>query len=78
VASAIPALEERCGDAASYCDPHDPGDIAAKVLALLRDPQQRRTLVERGRARVRPYTWERCAAQTRSVIEAVLGERGGA
>lgn len=35
VASAIPSLEERCGDAAVYCDPHDIDSIVDATVALL-------------------------------------------
>jgi glycosyltransferase involved in cell wall biosynthesis len=69
VASAIPALLERCGDAALYCNPHDPEDIAKKVLRILQDPALRDSLKAKGIERSRLYTWENSARETFAVIK---------
>ncbi len=72
VCSAIPALKERCGDAALYCDPHDPADIAAKAVAAATDPATRAALIPRGRALAAACTWARCAEQTLAVLREAL------
>ncbi|MGZ9274455.1 MAG: glycosyltransferase family 4 protein, partial [Nitrospira sp.] len=41
VVSDIPALRETCGDAALYCNPRDPGSLAAQILALAGNPALR-------------------------------------
>ncbi|CAN5335381.1 glycosyltransferase family 1 protein [soil metagenome] len=69
VSGAIPSLQERCGDAALYCDPSDPNDIAKQVEALLDDPKLRDTMIERGKARAARFTWANCAARTLEVLE---------
>ncbi|TFV58657.1 glycosyltransferase family 1 protein [Mycobacterium sp. PS03-16] len=64
VVSDIPALAERCGDAALYCDPADIESIAEQTRRLLDDGPVRDELVRRGRARAAAFTWERCAERT--------------
>ncbi len=66
------SLPEVCGDAALYCDPYDPRDIASKLNKLASDGALRAELRQRGRARAAQFSWENCARQTLSVIEQVL------
>lgn len=70
--SQIPPLLEVCGDAASYCDPHDTRDIAQKLFELLGDASLQNELRRRGRERARAFTWDRTAARTLAVFEHVL------
>jgi glycosyltransferase involved in cell wall biosynthesis len=55
------SLPEVCGDAALYCDPRSPADIAAKLVKLLRSGVLQNRLREEGRARAAQFTWCRCA-----------------
>ena len=48
IASDIPALRERCGDAAIYCDPADIDSITAAVERVIDDPPLRSSLKEMG------------------------------
>ncbi len=70
VVSAIPAMTERCGTAAVYCDPHDVDDMVAAVRRVLADPAQ---LAAKGRLHAAHWTWRDQAAR---VLEAVLGQTG--
>jgi len=70
--SRIEPLIEVCGDAAAYCDPHDPHDIADQLLRLLQDPAMRHDLRRRGRDRARTFSWDRTADATLSIFEQVL------
>jgi glycosyltransferase involved in cell wall biosynthesis len=72
VVSNIPALREVCRDAAIYCDPHDPDDIAAKVQAVAENPALRDELRRLGFARVAKFSWERCARETFAVFKRVI------
>ena len=67
VVSAIPAMTERCGTAAVYCDPHDVDDMVAAVRRVLAEPAP---LAARGRLHAAHWTWRDQAAR---VLEAVLG-----
>ena len=68
VVSAIPAMTERCGTAAVYCDPHDVDDMARAVRRALAAPA---ALATRGRLHAAHWTWR---DQATRVLEAVLGE----
>ena len=70
VVSRASCMPEVCGDAALYCDPADPHDIAARMRRLHDHPEIGAELAERGRRWVKRYTWERCAARTAEVLQA--------
>ncbi len=67
VVSAIPAMTERCGTAAVYCDPHDVDDMVAAVRRVLADPAP---LAAKGQIHAAHWTWRDQAAR---VLDAVLG-----
>ena len=64
LASNIPALRERCGDAALFCDPHDVESISAGLEQLMDDATLRANLKTLGYQRASTFTWERCARET--------------
>jgi glycosyltransferase involved in cell wall biosynthesis len=72
VAANTGALPEIAGDAALFCDPASPVDIATSVLRLLADPQLRAAQIAKGLARAKLYTWDRCARDTLSVLTETL------
>jgi glycosyltransferase involved in cell wall biosynthesis len=61
VVSRTASLPEVCGDAAVYCDPHNPLDIAASIRRVMDDGGLRDTLKCRGIKRAAEFTWERSA-----------------
>ena len=71
IASPIAALRERCGDAALYCDPDDPADIAKGIQTLQRDPGKRSELRQKGFKQARRFSWRNCALQTLQVVAGV-------
>lgn len=68
VVSDIPALRERCGAAAEYCDPQDVASILAAAERVLDDPGRRRDLVEAGRRQAACFSWQRCLRETLEVL----------
>ena len=68
IVSDIPALNERCGDAAIYCDPHDIDSIAAAVEQVMDDDALRSKLRALGYQRAANFTWEACARDTLNLI----------
>ena len=66
------SLSEACGDAALYCDPHDPQDIADKLVLLMEDEPLRTSLRQKGLERAERFTWDACAEKTLVVIERTL------
>ena len=67
------------GRAGLLVDPHDPADVAAKLLALVSDPHTRQTFAARGLRRAREhYNWRRTAeGYLRLAEEASEGVRAG-
>jgi glycosyltransferase involved in cell wall biosynthesis len=63
------SLPEICGDAALYCNPDDAGDIAARMIEVATNEALRDELREKGLARARRFTWDRCARETVALIE---------
>ena len=72
IASDIPALRERCGEAALYCDPHDIDSITAAVERVIDDATLRARLQTLGYERAGVFSWEACARQT---LDAILKTR---
>lgn len=72
-ASRVASIPEVCGDAVAYFDPMNPRQIA-RAMESLCDNRTARELVEKGRARVRLFTWDRVAAETAAVYRKLLGK----
>ncbi len=69
IVSDIPALRERCGDAALYCSPDRPGDFAERIKQVLTNKLLRERLKEKGLQRSRIFTWEKTARETWNIIK---------
>ena len=77
VVSDIPALRERCGDAALYCDPHDVSTMVAQVSRILDEPDLAAGLATSGRERAAAFTWANCLTSTLEVLIEAAGTRSG-
>jgi glycosyltransferase involved in cell wall biosynthesis len=69
------SLPEVAGSAALYFDPLDSGDLAEKLLEIVSSAALRTSLVEEGLARVKKFSYERCAEQTAEVLNRILLEK---
>ena len=74
IVSNAASLPEVCGDAALYCDPHSPEDIADKITSLMSDDTLREKLRRAGFERAAMYTWDNCARLTVKVLEEALAQ----
>lgn len=72
VTSNLSSMPEVGGEAALYVDPHDPVNIARKVVQAAEDMTLRETLIQKGLARAGEFTWRRTAQATLAVYEEVL------
>jgi glycosyltransferase involved in cell wall biosynthesis len=72
VASRAASLPEVGGEAALYVDPHDPQDIADKVLRAVEDAELRRKMIQQGLERARQFSWQRVAEATLKVYDEAL------
>jgi glycosyltransferase involved in cell wall biosynthesis len=64
VTSNVSCLPEIAGDAALLVDPTDVNCVAKAMYRLHDDEPLRQQLIQRGLARAKQFTWERCAHQT--------------
>jgi glycosyltransferase involved in cell wall biosynthesis len=65
------SLMEVAGNAAEYADPHDPNDFADKIINMVKGPELREKLIQRGFQRARLFSWEKTAKETLSVYEEI-------
>ncbi len=72
ICSHVTSLPAVVGDAALLVDPWDPADIAEAMVTLVQDSALRQTFIQHGQARVKHFTWERCAEQTAAVIRETI------
>lgn len=75
IASDIPSLRERCGDAALYCQPDDIANMLDCVRRMTTDPDLAASLVYRGYARVRQLSWRDQAEQVLVAMRKSLNGR---
>ena len=72
VASRTQALVEIGEPAAYFADPKDPKDIAEKISQVSNDRELKDQLVQRGKALVKNYSWDKTAKETLEVYKKVL------
>jgi glycosyltransferase involved in cell wall biosynthesis len=68
IASDIPALRERCGDAALYCNPDDVTAIVSTVEAMMDSERLREQFRTKGFRRSQAISWMRCAHETLDIL----------
>lgn len=74
LASNAASLPEVAGDAGVLVNPCDEDAWREAMRELLEDEKKRKEMTEKGIARARLFSWEKCAHQTRSVYEKVLSK----
>lgn len=72
IVSKTSSLPEVCADAALYCDPYSPEDIAVQIKKLANNHALQEELKQRGLERAKQFSWEKCAWETFSTIKEVL------
>lgn len=68
LASFTSSLPEIGGEACLYFDPKNPSELTEKFTKLLDSPQIRKELIQKGKERVKEFSWETCAKQTLELI----------
>jgi glycosyltransferase involved in cell wall biosynthesis len=69
VVSRAASLPEVCGDAAVYCDPSDPADIARAMEQVLGNPAEQEDLRRRSLERARSFSWKQTACAVLGHLE---------
>jgi glycosyltransferase involved in cell wall biosynthesis len=72
VSSNATCLPEIYGEAAHYFDPLDIQAMADAINEVLTDQQLRQSLVDKGAAQVKQYSWQRTAEQTLAIYDRAL------
>ncbi len=79
MANGVPSLvpnescfPEVCGDAALYCDPRNPQDVANQLEAMTTNAALRERLREKGHQQVERFSWARCAEGVLDHIEDIV------
>jgi glycosyltransferase involved in cell wall biosynthesis len=71
ITSTVGALPEVAGGAALLVDPTDEHSITDALVELARDSTLRATLIERGLANVRRFSWDTTGAKVREALAKV-------
>lgn len=74
VASNTSSLPEVGGDAAVYFNPEDPVSIRDAVKNIIYDENYADVLRKKGFDRLKNFSWNKCAMETKMVYEEVLGK----
>jgi len=69
VVSRVASLPEVCGEAAVYCDPADPADIARAIETVLGNPELQADLRQRGPERAARFTWTNAARSLLDLLD---------
>jgi glycosyltransferase involved in cell wall biosynthesis len=64
IASNRSSFPEVIDDAGLLFDPENSDDLAGKMVALVREPQRRESLIEKGLSRAKKFSWAKTASQT--------------
>jgi glycosyltransferase involved in cell wall biosynthesis len=76
ITSNAASLPEVVGDAGIRVSPYDVDALANAIITVLGSVSLREKMREKGLNRAARFTWERCAAETARVYEAVLSKTG--
>ncbi len=63
------AIPEVCAEAAAYCDPESPSDIAQQLVRILSSSALRSQMREAGYDRVKLFTWGRAAETLEGILQ---------
>jgi glycosyltransferase involved in cell wall biosynthesis len=72
VCSNVSSIPEVVGDAGLMFDPYDIQSIKSALEKIVIDETLREDLINRGRARIKKFSWERCARETLDVYQKIL------
>lgn len=73
VASNRTSIPEVVGDAGILFDPDSTDELTEILTSLLKSPEQRWPLIDKGYRRAQQFSWKRTAEQTMAVYETVAG-----
>ncbi len=72
ICSNASSLPEVAGEAAYMVDAREPVEIAEAIMDIVGNPSLRASLIEKGKRRVKMFSWEKCAKETFYVYKRAL------
>ena len=72
VTSNTSSLPEVAGDAALQIDPNEPLELAEAILQILESSEFRQTLIAKGKAQAKRFSWENTAKETLAAYRYIL------
>ena len=72
VCSNTSSIPEVVGDAGEYFDPADIESIRTAIERVVGSDSHRQMLVEKGRERLKAFSWDRCAAETLEIYKKLI------
>jgi glycosyltransferase involved in cell wall biosynthesis len=72
IASRAGAIPEISGDAAVLFNPLDPEELAEAILQIVNNGDSRQSMIRKGLARAKEFSWDRCARETLQVFQEVV------
>jgi len=76
ISSNTASLPEIGGDACLYFNPNDTMDMRDKINTIVSDTDLRKELIERGKQRVKKFSWDKCGSETLDVLKNVALSKG--
>ena len=74
VCSNVSSIPEIVGDAAEMFDPYDIESIQLAIERVVQDEELKSELINRGKERIKQFSWERCAQETLKVYKKISGK----
>jgi glycosyltransferase involved in cell wall biosynthesis len=71
IASSVSSLPEAGGEACLYINPEDTADMSEKITSLITNENLRKELIEKGRAQVKKFSWQKTAKDTLEILKEV-------
>lgn len=68
ISSFTSSLPEVGGEACLYFDPKDPNELTEKIFKLVKNRKLRREMINKGKERLRLFSWQKCAAETLNIL----------
>jgi alpha-1,3-rhamnosyl/mannosyltransferase len=75
IASKTSSFPEIVDGAGILINPYDPNELKEAIMQALEDSQIRRELSEKGLKRAKLFSWKKCASETLTIYEKILGVR---
>lgn len=72
IAASASCLPEIYGPAALYFDPHNPSELIRMITKIQTDSQLRNNLIQKGKSRIKMFSWSKMSRQTWTIYQNAL------